>query len=292
MPTMFRVRKKNMSSKISKEIVIFFSLVFSAACGLLEKSGQKKQADGLFRPTEGNSEALKSVPADIAEGIGKIDSGKKWEGSSYWKPHVGERGPSVQTDGGQGRSTFSDTENSAQSNLKQGHEKSGENTSDTSVADSTASRKSDSGRSEKYKIQSGDTLMKISFEKYGNFLRWREIWEVNKDVIPNFNLLRVGTTITIEGVEFVVINKNGLPYLIRRGDTLGKISKDLYGINEGWKILWKNNPQLIRNPNKIYAGFTLYYEPVSEVFEKLEELKSQKFNLRNPTNDARTKKSK
>lgn len=122
-------------------------------------------------------------------------------------------------------------------------------------------RAASSGKSVDYVVKQGDTLMKISFEKYGNVYRWREIYDTNRTRIPNFNNLTAGSVLTIQGVEYVVITKNGVPYLIRRGDTLGKISKNVYGVQEKWRSIWKNNPELIQNPNKIYAGFTLYYVP-------------------------------
>ena len=114
-------------------------------------------------------------------------------------------------------------------------------------------------KDELYKVKSGDTLMKISFEKYGNIYRWKEIYFKNKDKIRNYNKLTTGTVLLIEGVEYVVLVREGKPYLIRRSDTLAKISKKIYGTTAGWKSLWKNNPELIRDPNRIYAGFTLYY---------------------------------
>lgn len=122
-------------------------------------------------------------------------------------------------------------------------------------------RTASTGKTEDYTVKNGDTLMKISFAKYGNIYRWREIYESNQARISNFNSLVAGTVLTIQGVEYVVITKNGVPYLIRRGDTLGKISKSVYGVSEKWRSIWKNNPELIQNPNKIYAGFTLYYVP-------------------------------
>jgi nucleoid-associated protein YgaU len=117
------------------------------------------------------------------------------------------------------------------------------------------------GQSVRYRVRAGDTLMKISFEEYGDVYRWREIYARNKPVIADFNALVAGTELTIEGVKFVVIQRNGQPYLIARADTLGKISSKLYGTPGKWRDLWHNNPQLIRNPNKIYAGFTLYHQP-------------------------------
>jgi hypothetical protein len=129
------------------------------------------------------------------------------------------------------------------------------------VAIRSKRRTASSGKTEDYTVKNGDTLMKISFAKYGNIYRWREIYESNQARISNFNSLVAGTVLTIQGVEYVVITKNGVPYLIRRGDTLGKISKSVYGVSEKWRAIWKNNPELIQNPNKIYAGFTLYYVP-------------------------------
>lgn len=117
------------------------------------------------------------------------------------------------------------------------------------------------GSNQDYTVKHDDTLMKISFEKFGNVYRWREIFNENKDRIADFNQLVEGTVLKIKGVEYVVIERNGLPYLIRRNDTLVKISRGIYGTPKRWKHLWENNRQLIHDPNKIYAGFTLYYQP-------------------------------
>ncbi len=122
-----------------------------------------------------------------------------------------------------------------------------------------------SGETKTYVVKPGDTLMKISFESYGNVYRWREILNANKAKIANYSALAPGTELTINGVDYVVIDRNGKPYLIVRRDTLGKISHKVYGTNSFWRELWKNNPQLIHNPHKIYAGFTLYYRDKSEL---------------------------
>ena len=59
--------------------------------------------------------------------------------------------------------------------------------------------------------------------------------------------------------EEFVWNPQGNPYLIKTGDTLSLISKEVYATTNKWKLLWENNRPLIKNPNKIYAGFTIYY---------------------------------
>lgn len=117
------------------------------------------------------------------------------------------------------------------------------------------------GRTEKYKVKNGDTLMKISFEKYGTLYRWREIFNSNREKIKNYNLIYPGMVLKVEGVEYLVISKNGSPYLIKANDTLKTIARKLYGDSNRWQDLWKNNPELIRNPKQIFAGFHLYYKP-------------------------------
>jgi nucleoid-associated protein YgaU len=146
------------------------------------------------------------------------------------------------------------------------------------------------GQNQSYQVRVGDTLMKISFEKYGNVYRWRQIYEQNKNLIANYNVLVPGTVLTIYGVEYVLIEKNGKPYLIRKNDTLVKISNSLYGNSKEWKSLWQNNRQLIHNPNKIYAGFTLYYKPTEGLAENRQsgqvKARLQSKKMRQPISDA------
>ncbi len=140
------------------------------------------------------------------------------------------------------------------------------------------------GKTINYIVKLGDTLMKIAFDKYGNYLRWKDIFKVNKKKIGHPRKMKVGTELTINNVKYVYIRKEGKPYLIRKNDTLKSISKKLYGTADRWKDIWKNNPQLIRNPKKIYYGFTLYYED-----KKASPVKPQ---LRKPSNSQSEKKNK
>lgn len=113
-----------------------------------------------------------------------------------------------------------------------------------------------------YTVQSGDTLMKIAFETYGDLYRWKAIYEANKEKISNPNQIPKGTVLKVEKpVQAVNIERNGEKYQIQTGDTLGKISQTVYGTPTKWKSLWENNKQLIQDPNKIFAGFYLYYVP-------------------------------
>ena len=58
--------------------------------------------------------------------------------------------------------------------------------------------------------------------------------------------------------EKFVWSAKGDPYLIKLGDTLGLISKSKYGTVKKWRSIWDNNKPMIRDPNLIFAGFTLY----------------------------------
>jgi nucleoid-associated protein YgaU len=112
-----------------------------------------------------------------------------------------------------------------------------------------------------YQVKKGDTLMKIAFEQYGDLYRWKEIYEANRENIQDPNHVPPGTQLTLNGSGMVQVERNGERYMIKHGETLGMISSTVYGTPRKWKKLWENNRQLIKDPNKIYAGFYLYYQP-------------------------------
>lgn len=127
-----------------------------------------------------------------------------------------------------------------------------------------------------YTVQSGDTLMKIAFETYGDLYKWRQIYEANRDKIKDANSIPKGTVLKIEKPSSpVTIDKNGEQYLIKKGDTLGTISYEVYGTTGKWKKIWKNNRQLIKDPNRIFAGFFLYYTITPKEREEADRLKQQ-----------------
>ncbi len=116
------------------------------------------------------------------------------------------------------------------------------------------------GSVKQYTVQKNETLMLIAFKLYGDYERWKELANQNQDTLKGSTTIRDGMVLnyTAPAEEFVW-NPQGLPYLIRTGDTLGGISKQVYSTMHKWKLIWDNNRPLIKDPNKIYAGFTLYY---------------------------------
>jgi len=113
-------------------------------------------------------------------------------------------------------------------------------------------------------VQKNETLMIVAFKIYGDYDQWRKLAKWNADKLGSSFAIKEGMSLKYEApAEKFVWSPDGNPYLIRVGDTLGTISKSTYETMGYWKNIWDNNKPLIKNPNKIFAGFTLY-TPVIE----------------------------
>ncbi len=53
------------------------------------------------------------------------------------------------------------------------------------------------GAYRKHIVSRGDTLMSISLRYYGSRTRWREIYAVNRDVLPSESALKIGMELKI-----------------------------------------------------------------------------------------------
>ncbi len=117
---------------------------------------------------------------------------------------------------------------------------------------------SESGQIKTYKVQRGETLMQIAFKLYGDISKWKEIKNMNP--LMNNSSLQANTQLKYRApASPFVWNPAGTPYMIKTGETLGTISNTVYSTPKKWKDIWENNKPMIKNPNVIYAGFTLYY---------------------------------
>lgn len=111
-----------------------------------------------------------------------------------------------------------------------------------------------------YTVKKHDTLMLISQSIYGDYSRWREIMNNNPSRARH---LFVGDILKLVKPDQKDIENSpkGLPYIIQKGDTLASISDDKYGTPKKWVKIYKNNITLIKDPNRIFTGFTIFYEP-------------------------------
>jgi len=117
-----------------------------------------------------------------------------------------------------------------------------------------------------YKIKKGDSLLIISFKLYGDYRKWWVFKHFNPGV--NENVLIPGNTLKypISKQKFVWRPK-GNPYLILNGDSLTGISLKKYRDAIKWTKIWDNNMALIKDPDNIFAGFTIFYVPDPKVIE-------------------------
>jgi nucleoid-associated protein YgaU len=118
-----------------------------------------------------------------------------------------------------------------------------------------------------YHVQKGDTLMLIAHKIYGDYRKWKEIKELNKAKIKGklSDDMELKYYIPTDAPDW---KPEGLAYLVKTGDTLGTIAVDKYGTSKKWKFIYENNRPLIRDPNLIFAGFTIYYKPTRDLASK------------------------
>jgi nucleoid-associated protein YgaU len=129
---------------------------------------------------------------------------------------------------------------------------------------------------EVYEVQGGDTLMKIAFKVYGDVYQWRKVLDDNSDRISDPGRLVKGTQLKVDNAPNEDYYNGYERYLIKSGDTLGYISEDVYGTKTKWKQLWQMNDGLVKDPNRIYAGFFLRYTISDQERQDAERMKSMR----------------
>lgn len=119
-----------------------------------------------------------------------------------------------------------------------------------------------------YVVQSGDTLEKISKQLYGKKSQWKLIAEANPGLNPAN--LKVGARLVIPPAPasapaaptgtatdagMMVAAAGGTSYTVKSGDTLEKISKQVYGKKSEWKRIAQANPGV--RPENLKVGAVL-----------------------------------
>jgi nucleoid-associated protein YgaU len=113
-----------------------------------------------------------------------------------------------------------------------------------------------------YLVKNSETLMLIAFNQYRDYSLWRQILADNQDVLKDgpklVNGMVIKLRLPLRPFE-IESRQDQSPYLIKSGDTLGRISTKVYGVHKYWRDIYLNNRDQIKDPNLIFAGFTLYY---------------------------------
>ena len=121
------------------------------------------------------------------------------------------------------------------------------------VAKAEAAKAEAAKAEQRYTVQGGDTLGKISGRFYGDPAQWRRIYEANKAIIGN------NPDVISVGQEFVIPDASTpLPaqrtYTVRSGDTMRAIAQRFYGDEMQWKRIYQANRDRIPNPDVIHVG--------------------------------------
>lgn len=123
-------------------------------------------------------------------------------------------------------------------------------------ADSTQVNPGD--RPTTYVIRSGDCLWNIAKNQLGDARQWQEIYKLNADTLgSNPDLIHPGTSIQLPNAsqDLASHGMNAGKYVVRSGDNLWNISKNLLGSGEKWGQLYHLNADVIgANPRLILPG--------------------------------------
>ncbi|MEB3196164.1 MAG: LysM peptidoglycan-binding domain-containing protein [Candidatus Sericytochromatia bacterium] len=107
-----------------------------------------------------------------------------------------------------------------------------------------------------YRVRPGDTLSGIAKRTLGSAGRWNEIYQANRDSVPNPSFLRVGQNLSLPTVS--VAGRSGRStYRVRPGDCLYTIASSQLGNGRRWQAIWQMNRERIRNARIIHPGQVL-----------------------------------
>lgn len=124
-------------------------------------------------------------------------------------------------------------------------------------------------------VAAGDSLWKIAAQYYGDGRLWTKIYEDNKDVIANPDVIYVGMRLVIylTNNNDTASSENNVPVvpegdmaepedgqaesgecIVEANDSLWKIAVREYGDGHYWRNIYEANQDIINNPKVIYRG--------------------------------------
>lgn len=114
---------------------------------------------------------------------------------------------------------------------------------------------------DEYMILPGDYLFRIAKKEYGDWKRWKDIYQWNREKIgDNPNLIYPYHFLDMKRPTEEV--KKSVPvfneYIVQEGDNLWSVAGKTYGDEKSWIIVyWDNEEELEQNDGVIYPGMIL-----------------------------------
>jgi LysM repeat protein len=121
----------------------------------------------------------------------------------------------------------------------------------------------------KYVVKEGDTLAGISEEWFGRLGQWALIVAVNPGMEPE--RLSIGQVLLLPPKDSLVRSRKPVApaaapgtFVIRPGDSLSRISLEVYGSSQYWDLIYEANQSVIgKDPAALVVGRTLVIPPKS-----------------------------
>ena len=109
-----------------------------------------------------------------------------------------------------------------------------------------------------YTVQSGDWLSKIAFRYFGDPMKHTEIFDANRDIVKNPDLIYPGQQLRIPRASIEESH-----YTVQRGDWLSKIALRLYGYATKYTEIFQANRHQVADPDLIYPRQVLTIPSIS-----------------------------
>ncbi|WP_300846711.1 LysM peptidoglycan-binding domain-containing protein [uncultured Acetatifactor sp.] len=110
-----------------------------------------------------------------------------------------------------------------------------------------------------YTVEEGDTLWSIAVKFFGDGNQWKKIYEDNKDILSDPNMIYAGQVLVIN-VAWLTTGQETIQggiYTVQPGDSLWRIAEKAYGNGRRWRRIYEANTDKISDASKIYVGQTL-----------------------------------
>lgn len=247
---------------VTKSSIVLFVLVAALAAGCSSSQKAESGAPGDMGALESGADPIGSVPEDMLE-----QAEAEAEVSESVPENLAPDGTDPFADLTVDPATETNTENLA--------------TAEEATIEGFATPES-SGATETYEVKRGDTLMKIAFTLYGDIDRWQDLYEWNRSLLKKASQLSPGMKLTYEPpLEPFHPDQLAHSYTIKSGDTLAGIADEVYGRKMKYKKLQGYNDRMIKNPNRIFAGFTIFYDITPQEMAEAEARRQERMAMQN-----------
>jgi len=94
-------------------------------------------------------------------------------------------------------------------------------------------------------------------EKAGRKVDPQKIWRLKRQAEPEIVEEEIALFDNSDLEDISLKEPKYEYYTVKKADTLQKISLKFYGTTRNWKLIYEENQEVLKNPNKIYPGLRI-----------------------------------